>query len=168
MSPYFAARFWTSNWPDCLTAMQKLKEEPQMLFLRLFLRSGPWFKLNGLSFSECKDILAAALELEEAGLAENLGRIAQMQRKDAVKCMTVLEIQSVLAALDLQPKKDAKSRPPVKAQLVEILANALDSRNQVQYSIAILLDFWRSLQWYNITIEQHSKTCRVTLLIYIL
>ena len=103
-----------------------MSEQAQMLYLRLFLRTGPWFKLNSLSFSECDDIHATATQLEEAGLAENLERMPASIQKDAVKCMKILEIQAVLAALSLQPKKDSNRRPPTKSQLVHMVEDAFD------------------------------------------
>ena len=117
----------------CVTLydMQSMNEQPQMLYLRLFLRAGPWFKLNSLSFSECSDIHATAIELEESGLAKNVERVEVSERKSLVACMKILEIQTVLAALDLQPKKEPKSRPPNKAQLVELLENALEDPSKV-------------------------------------
>ena len=49
--------------------LQALPNEAQCLFLRLFLRKGPWFRLDTLSYSELTDVTASAQQLCEAGMA---------------------------------------------------------------------------------------------------
>ena len=124
---YRCANFISLN----LTAMQDLEETAQMLFLRLFLRSGPWFKLNTLDYSECSDAVATMECLCKAGLAVQLQAVEKLDRGSIVKAMTIVEIQSLLASLDLQPKKTG-SKPPSKAQLVQLLSNALQSPSEVR------------------------------------
>ncbi len=107
-----------------------MPETAQMLFLRLFLRSGPWFKLNTIDYSECPDTLAAMDLICEAGLATQLQTAEKHERAGVVKAMTIVEIQSLLATLDLQPGKTG-AKPPSKAQLVHLLTVALESPSEV-------------------------------------
>ena len=53
-------------------ALQALDDETQCLFLRLFLRKGPWFRLDTLSYSELTNTTASAQELCQAELATAL------------------------------------------------------------------------------------------------
>lgn len=53
-------------------AVQALPDEAQCLFLRLFLRKGPWFRLNTLAYSELTDIPTSAHQLCHAGMATPL------------------------------------------------------------------------------------------------
>lgn len=50
-------------------AWQGLGDEAQCLFLRLFLRKGPWFRLDTLSYSELTHIPSAASQLCRASFA---------------------------------------------------------------------------------------------------
>lgn len=104
-----------------------------MLFLRLFLRSGPWFKLNTLAYSECPDPVATMEAICKSGLAVWLQSVGRLEREGVVKNMTIVEIQSLLASLDLQPKKTG-SKPPSKAQLTQLLANALQSPSEASHN----------------------------------
>jgi len=52
--------------------LQALTDEAQCLFLRLFLRKGPWFRLNTLAYSELTDIPMSAEQLCQAGMATPL------------------------------------------------------------------------------------------------
>jgi len=52
--------------------LQALTDEAQCLFLRLFLRKGPWFRLNTLAYSELTDIPMSAQQLCQAGMATPL------------------------------------------------------------------------------------------------
>lgn len=107
-----------------------MPETGQMLFLRLFLRSGPWFKLNTIDYSECPNTLATMDLICEAGLATQLQSTDKHDRAGIVKAMTIVEIQSLLATLELQPKKSG-AKPPSKAQLVHLLSTALESPSEV-------------------------------------
>lgn len=63
-----ATEFLTKTSP----AVQALPDEAQCLFLRLFLRKGPWFRLNTLAYSELTDIPTSAHQLCQAGMATPL------------------------------------------------------------------------------------------------
>ena len=52
--------------------LQALTDEAQCLFLRLFLRKGPWFRLSTLAYSELTDIPTSAQQLCQAGMATPL------------------------------------------------------------------------------------------------
>ena len=101
-----------------------------MLFLRLFLRAGPWFKLTGMAYSECPDVVGTAAVLDGAALALDLAKADVDERKAAVKCLTSLELQTVLAALQLLPAKQ-KGKSLSRKQLVNLMHNGLDSPSKV-------------------------------------
>jgi len=52
--------------------LQALTDEAQCLFLRLFLRKGPWFRLSTLAYSELTDIPMSAQQLCQADMATPL------------------------------------------------------------------------------------------------
>ena len=52
--------------------MQELGAAPQCLFLRLFQRRGPSFRLSALSYAEVPDVAAAATSLQAAGISQLL------------------------------------------------------------------------------------------------
>ena len=104
-----------------------------MLFLRLFLRAGPWFKLTGMAYSECPDVVGTAAVLDGAALALDLAKANGNDRKAAVKCLTSLELQTVLAALQLLPAKQ-KGKSLSRKQLVNLMHHSLDSPSKVGWS----------------------------------
>ena len=77
-------------------ASQALTDEAQCLFLRLFLRKGPWFRLDNLSYSELTDIPAAAHQLCQAKFAAALYPFA------ADTATSAPGIGTTSAALDVQ------------------------------------------------------------------
>lgn len=103
----------------------------QMLFLRLFLRSGPWFKLKTLDYSECGDPIATMDLICQAGLAVQLQSASIAEQVGVVKCLTMVELPALLASLDLYPKKSG-SKPPNKSQLTKLLVDALQSPAEVR------------------------------------
>ena len=107
-----------------------------MLFLRLFLRSGPWFRLASLSYSEVASVPAAAADIQAAGLAANLADLAPEERRTAVKCLTVVELTSLLASQGLLPEKrrGAGGRGLSRAQLARVLEDGLADPTEVTSS----------------------------------
>ncbi len=65
--------------------LQALADEAQCLFLRLFLRKGPWFRLNMLAYSELTDIPMSAEQLCQAGMATPLYYNSASSRNTAAK-----------------------------------------------------------------------------------
>ena len=107
-----------------------MSDVAQMLFLRLFLRAGPWFKLNSLAYSECPNVPATAAELEAAGLAESLKKAPKKERMAAVRCLTMLEVQSLLAGLEMLPQRRG-GRGLNRAEVVSLLHRGLESPSKV-------------------------------------
>lgn len=79
--------------------LQALADEAQCLFLRLFLRKGPWFRSNTLSYSELTDIPRSAQQLCQAGMATSLYSFAPGQGASHV----ITHIELSPAAADSTP-----------------------------------------------------------------
>lgn len=60
------------NLVCAVPGVQELAAAPQCLFLRLFQRRGPCFRLASLAYAEVGDVAAAASDLQAAGMAELL------------------------------------------------------------------------------------------------
>ncbi len=57
-----------------------------MLLLRLFLRKGPWFRLNSLAYSELNDALAASETLVGLGFARTtVGGVPEAELQGILK-----------------------------------------------------------------------------------
>lgn len=65
--------------------VQALTDEAQCLFLRLFLRKGPWFRLNTLAYSQLTDTPVSAEQLCQAGMATSLYPISASSSGIAAK-----------------------------------------------------------------------------------
>ena len=89
--------------PLCVrAALQDLSEQAQCLFLRFFLRKGPWFRLSTAQYSELSDAAAAAAELEAASFAAVTASTADPKLlMELGQTLTVAELQQLLGALHL-------------------------------------------------------------------
>lgn len=83
-------------------ALQGLSEQAQCLFLRFFLRKGPWFRLSTAQYSELSDAAAAAAELEAASFAAVTASTTDPELlMELGQTLTVAELQQLLGGLHL-------------------------------------------------------------------
>ncbi|DBA85769.1 hypothetical protein WJX77_002675 [Trebouxia sp. C0004] len=86
-----------------LTSFKALGDEAQCLFLRLFLRKGPWFRLNTLVYSELTDIPVSAQQLCQAGMATPLYCNSASSTSIAAKTGSLPETAAAAAGSPLSP-----------------------------------------------------------------
>ncbi|KAL3146511.1 hypothetical protein ABBQ32_000762 [Trebouxia sp. C0010 RCD-2024] len=85
-----------------LQRFQGLDDEAQCLFLRLFLRKGPWFRLDTLSYSELTHIPTAANRLCQASFATPIYTFPSAAASPTQTPLTSLETH-IHSTGDLQP-----------------------------------------------------------------
>ncbi|KAK9794912.1 hypothetical protein WJX73_005165 [Symbiochloris irregularis] len=120
---------------DMLDTFRGLPDPAQALFLRLFQRSGPWFRQRTLDYSEVPDVNAAVTQLINAGFARQLLHSTIHRGMDGVaEMLTVVELTGLLAGAHLMPKRGA-SAIVTKASLVGIMQTALDESVEQQQAL---------------------------------
>lgn len=115
--------------------MQELSDEAQCLFLRLFLRKGPWFRLNTLSYSELTEPVTAAQELSDTCMAQctstDAGQLQQQQQQllyELAETLTVAELSQLLVTLELPPQ--GKAAAGSKSQMLQRLQAGVEQAEE--------------------------------------
>ena len=115
-------------------------DEAQCLFLRLFLRKGPWFRLNTLSYSELSEPLVAAQELSDTAMAHCTSTDAEHCWQPLVmalaEALSVAELQQLIASLELLPQ--GKASGGSKGQMLQRLQAGLDQAQEPSQEVILL------------------------------
>lgn len=79
-----------------------LSDDSQRLFVRLYTRKGPWFRMSSIFYSEILDCDEAAKGLDATGYICSVGSVSDLQDndlKDALNLLTVSELREILCTL---------------------------------------------------------------------
>ncbi|KAF7150610.1 hypothetical protein RHSIM_Rhsim02G0071300 [Rhododendron simsii] len=79
-----------------------LSDDSQRLFVRLYTRKGPWFRISNLSYPEISDYNQAIKDLSATGYMCSVGSISDLQDndlKEVLYLLTVSELREVLCKL---------------------------------------------------------------------
>ncbi|KAL8122270.1 hypothetical protein AgCh_018858 [Apium graveolens] len=82
----------TTDEKTFLESFLSLSEDGQRLFVRLYTRKGPWFRLANISYSEILDCQLAATELSEAGYVCLIKSKNDIQKDDLEELLNVLAV----------------------------------------------------------------------------
>lgn len=100
-----------------------LSPSAQFLFLRLFLRKGPWFRVDKLHYAEVQDPARVIQELCDAGLCMDQHAL---HMEAAVDCQ--LSVMNVSELKELSSKLNIKINVKRKAGIVDELKQAIYKR----------------------------------------
>lgn len=115
----------SSNEKLLLGSFNSLSNEAQRLFIRIYTRKGPWFRLSNISYSEVTNVDQAINELEAASyvLSYSLGEdICKFDLKEILELLNVSEIKDILST-ELSKKKTNCTR---KEDLINYLFAAYE------------------------------------------
>ncbi|KAL2920709.1 Fanconi-associated nuclease 1-like protein, partial [Bienertia sinuspersici] len=101
-----------------LDSFSSMSDDSQRLFIRLYTRKGPWFRISGLSYTEILDYKQAVNELSDASYICAFGCKSEDNDddlEDLLNILTVYELGEILKTL----KKDSK----VGSRKKEIIAS---------------------------------------------
>ncbi|KAJ6809425.1 fanconi-associated nuclease 1-like protein isoform X1 [Iris pallida] len=104
------AHLFTSSERSLLGSFDSLGTDGQRLFIRLYMRKGPWFRMSDISYPEISDLQKAIGELQSAD-----GYIFSFSSSDDVLKHNLKEVLEVLNVLEMReianmeiPKKGIK------------------------------------------------------------
>uniref|UniRef100_A0ACD5ZS42 Uncharacterized protein n=1 Tax=Avena sativa TaxID=4498 RepID=A0ACD5ZS42_AVESA len=87
-----------------LGSFSLLSNDSQWLFVRIYTRKGPWFRVSSLSYSEISDVEHAAMELKLAGYIEMLSCTDVPSEYDIKEILDVLSVPEMKEILKELPK----------------------------------------------------------------
>ncbi|KAI8030745.1 hypothetical protein LOK49_LG01G04288 [Camellia lanceoleosa] len=82
-----------------LETLTSLSDDSQRLFVRLYTRKGPWFRISNIFYPEISDCNQAFKELSAMGYIRSVGSISDLQDndlKEVLNVLTVSELREIL------------------------------------------------------------------------
>ncbi|KAK5839541.1 fanconi-associated nuclease 1 homolog isoform X1 [Gossypium arboreum] len=93
---------FTKDEKKFIESFTSLSEDSQRLFVRLYTRKGPWFRLSTIMYPEICNPQQAVKELSAAGylyLFEDTTKLHDDEMKDLLSLLTVSELRDILCTL---------------------------------------------------------------------
>ncbi|KAK9672612.1 hypothetical protein RND81_12G112200 [Saponaria officinalis] len=76
----------------CLESFRSMSDDAQRLFVRLYTRKGPWFRISNLSYPEILDYSVAVRELTEASYVCSFGFKSTVDDVDLQEILNILTV----------------------------------------------------------------------------
>lgn len=92
------SHIFTSNEKLLLGSFDSLHNDAQRLFIRIYTRKGPWFRMSNISYPEISDSARAIEELRLAGYICSFSStedIVKYNMKEVLEVLTVLELREI-------------------------------------------------------------------------
>ncbi|KAL4561058.1 hypothetical protein LXL04_033220 [Taraxacum kok-saghyz] len=99
-----------------------LSIDSQRLFIRLYTRKGPWFRMCNVSYAEILDHQQAVKELSEGGYVNSTETISELHKDDMEGILNVLNVGELREILSVINKK--RSHSPRKQDSISSLLSA--------------------------------------------
>ncbi|CAM8921116.1 unnamed protein product [Rhodiola kirilowii] len=110
-----------------LESFAALSDDSQRLFVRLYTRKGPWFRLNTLSYVEILNIEAAAKELAEKGyLRFSSNGLHSDDLKGILSILTIPDLRELLQLIEKVWAAVRKSHASKKQDIVASLVSSYE------------------------------------------
>ncbi|XP_020111866.1 fanconi-associated nuclease 1 homolog isoform X1 [Ananas comosus] len=119
------AHLFTEEEKSLLATFSSLSDDSQRLFIRLYTRKGPWFRISSISYPEISDPLVAIEELQVAGFVYSLSYSNEpfcYEMKEVLHLLPVSEMREILVA-ELPKEGINISR---RQELINILSSAYE------------------------------------------
>ncbi|KAF8048759.1 hypothetical protein N665_2413s0002 [Sinapis alba] len=90
----------TTDEKAFLESFPSLSEDSQRLFIRLYTRKGPWFRLSNISYPEVSDSLQAMKDLTGMGFmtsVEDANDLSYQMMKEITELLNVTELRDILS-----------------------------------------------------------------------
>ncbi|KAI8566921.1 hypothetical protein RHMOL_Rhmol02G0080000 [Rhododendron molle] len=143
-----------------------LSDDSQRLFVRLYTRKGPWFRISNLSYPEISDYNQAIKELSATGYMCSVGSISDLQDndlKEVLYLLTVSELREVLCKLKKKCKPGTRKQDVIALLLSSyaeglcpVLPNVVLEKTGpcVQISLSAECIIWRAERLFFLNGEQ--------------
>ncbi|XP_058201552.1 fanconi-associated nuclease 1 homolog isoform X2 [Rhododendron vialii] len=143
-----------------------LSDDSQRLFVRLYTRKGPWFRISNLSYPEISDYNQAIKELSATGYmcaVESISDLQDNDLKEVLYLLTVSELREVLCKLKKKCKPGTRKQDFVALLLSSyadglcpVLPNVVLEKTGpcVQISLSTESIIWRAERLFFLNGEQ--------------
>ncbi|XP_071720394.1 fanconi-associated nuclease 1 homolog [Rutidosis leptorrhynchoides] len=125
--------------PDETTFLENfllLSDDSQRLFIRLYTRKGPWFRMSNISYAEILDYQVAVQELSEAGYVCCIETMSELQKDDLEGILNILNVSELREILSITSKKCSNSSR--KQEFISSLLSAyVDGSSSLLKNLAI-------------------------------
>ncbi|KAF8014411.1 hypothetical protein BT93_H0284 [Corymbia citriodora subsp. variegata] len=165
-----SSNLFTDDEKLFMESFTSLSDDSQRLFVRLYSRKGPWFRLSNISYPEISDALQAVNELSGKGYMIPFDCTEGLQTDEMMGILRVLTI-SELREISCMPKKKGSQNSRKKDLIASALCSYRDGLCPVLPSV--LLDkagvcvkispraetvFWRAERIFFLNGEQDLST----------
>ncbi|CAL5370348.1 unnamed protein product [Camellia sinensis] len=103
-----------------LETLTSRSDDSQRLFVRLYTRKGPWFRISNIFYPEISDCNQAFKELSAMGYIRSVGSISDLRDNDLKEVLTVLtvsELREILYERNLLTRIDLLLTPSFHGQM---------------------------------------------------
>ncbi|KAI3511622.1 hypothetical protein L1887_18778 [Cichorium endivia] len=100
---------FTDNEKTLLENFLLLSNDSQMLFIRLYTRKGPWFRMSNISYAEILDHQQAVKELSARGYVCSIETINELHKDDFEGILNVLNVGELREMLSVINKRRSQS-----------------------------------------------------------
>ncbi|XP_024006654.1 fanconi-associated nuclease 1 homolog [Eutrema salsugineum] len=94
------SHLFTADEKSFLESFPSLSEDSQRLFIRLYTRKGPWFRLSNISYPEVSDSLQALKDLTVSGFMSSVkdeDELDYQKMKGIIELLNVTELREILS-----------------------------------------------------------------------
>ncbi|CAN8288526.1 unnamed protein product [Cochlearia groenlandica] len=118
-----------------LESFRSLSEDSQRLFIRLYTRKGPWFRLSNISYAEVSDSLQALKDLTVKGF---MSSVIDANELDCQKMKEIIELLNVTELRDILSMNKVFSRGSRKRDLINSLCSCYNDGTRIKIATMIL------------------------------
>ncbi|KAJ0735623.1 putative phosphodiesterase I [Helianthus annuus] len=104
-----------------------LSNDGQRLFIRLYTRKGPWFRMSSISYAEILDNKLAVKELSEAGYICSTETTSELHKDDLEQILNIFTVGELREMLSATNKKCSHSSR--KQESISLLLSAYGDRS---------------------------------------
>ncbi|CAN6898186.1 unnamed protein product [Brassica oleracea var. botrytis] len=129
------SHLFTADEKTFLESFPSLSEDSQRLFIRLYTRKGPWFRLSNISYPEVSDSLQALKNLTVSGFmssVEDANDLSYQKMKEITELLNVTELRDILSV------NKVFSRGSRKRDLIDSLCSYYNDRTRMDIGTMIL------------------------------
>ncbi|KAL1208950.1 Fanconi-associated nuclease 1-like protein [Cardamine amara subsp. amara] len=129
------SHLFTADEKAFLESFPSLSEDSQRLFIRLYTRKGPWFRLSNISYPEVSDSLQALKDLTVRGF---MSSVKDANELDYEKMKEILELLNVAELRDILSTNKVFSRGSRKRDLINSLCSCYNDGTRINLVTMIL------------------------------
>jgi Fanconi-associated nuclease 1 len=129
------SHLFTADEKAFLESFPTLSEDSQRLFIRLYTRKGPWFRLSNISYPEVTDSLQALKDLTVRGF---MSSVKDANELDNQKMKEITELLNVTELRDILSMNKVFSRTSRKRDLINSLCSCYNDGTRINLATVIL------------------------------